>query len=71
MDICMSGDRIEHEALMLKEYGAEVMFAEWNPRTTLANEPALALIDRHVALPYGMTDRDADVFLQWIYEYRI
>ena len=38
----IDGCDIEHEALMLQEYGEEVMCAGWNPQLALAIESSVA-----------------------------
>ncbi len=66
----MNGCNIEHEALVVEEYGEEVMFAGWNPQLTLLGESPVAQINRHVNLLTDLANMDIDAFLKKIYEYQ-
>jgi len=66
----MNGCNIEHEALVVEEYGEEVMFAGWNPQLTLLGESPVAQINRHVSLLTDLANMDIDAFLKKIYEYQ-
>ena len=66
----MNGCNIEHEALVIEEYGEEVMFAGWNPQLTLLGESPVAQINRHVSLLTDLANMDIDAFLKKIYEYQ-
>jgi len=61
---------IEHDSLMTKEYGEEVMCAGWNPQLTLASESPVAQINRHIYLPADLASVDIDAFLKKMYEHQ-
>jgi hypothetical protein len=64
----MSGRNIEHEAIMIEQYGEEILFAGWNPQLTLASESAVAQLNKHVSLLSDFGGMDADAFLKKLYE---
>lgn len=66
----MNGCDIEQEALMVEEYGEEVMCVGWNPQLTLARESPVAQINGHVDLPADIAYVDIDAFLKKMYEYQ-
>ena len=64
----MNGCNIEHEALMIEQYGEEILCAGWNPQLTLASESAVAQLNKHVNLLSDFAGMDADAFLKKLYE---
>ena len=69
MNMIGCGD-IDHEALMIQQYGEEVLFAGWNPQLTLLGESPVAQINKHVNLLAEFASMDADAFLKKLYEYQ-
>jgi hypothetical protein len=63
-----NGCDIEQEALVVEEYGDEVMCAGWNPQLTLVDEVPVAQINKHVNLQADVASIDVDVFLKKMYE---
>jgi hypothetical protein len=64
-----NGCDIEHEALVVEEYGDEVMCAGWNPQLTLVGESPVAQVNRHVNLHADLANIDVDAFLKKMYEF--
>lgn len=64
-----NGCDIEHEALVVEEYGDEVMCAGWNPQLTLVAESPVAQVNRHVNLHADLANIDVDAFLKKMYEF--
>ena len=64
----MNGCDVEHETLVVEEYGDEVMCAGWNPQLTLAGEIPVAQANRHVNLQADLAGIDEDAFLKKMYE---
>ncbi len=60
---------IAHEALMLEEYGEEVMFAGWNPQLNLLGDSPVTPINKHVNLFADLANMDIDSFREKLYEY--
>lgn len=64
----MSSYNIENEAIMLEEYGEELMYAGWNPQVALASQQPMALLDKHINLLASLVNVDVDAFLQKMYK---
>ncbi len=63
------GCDIAHEALMLEEYGEEVMFAGWNPQLNLLGDSPVAQINKQGNLLTDLANMDVDSFRERLYEY--
>ncbi|HLP97032.1 MAG TPA: hypothetical protein VK149_01165 [Sideroxyarcus sp.] len=62
---------IEHDLLMVADYGEEVAYAEWNPHITLIDDESLAAhLSRHTDLPDDQADVDMDDFIKSMYEHQ-
>ena len=64
----LNGCDIEHAALVVEEYGDEVMCAGWNPQLTLLGESPVAQINKHINLLADLAGIDVDAFLKKMYE---
>jgi hypothetical protein len=64
----LNGCDIEHAALVVEEYGDEVMCAGWNPQLTLLGESPVAQINKHINLLADLAGIDVDAFLKKVYE---
>jgi hypothetical protein len=66
----MSGYEIEHEVVVIEEYGDEVMCAGWNPQLAQIGDERVAKMDKIAAFPAELANVDADAFLQKMYRYQ-
>lgn len=64
----LDGCDIEHAALVVEEYGDEVLCAGWNPQLTLLGESPVAQINKHINLLADLAGIDVDAFLKKVYE---
>lgn len=64
----LDGCDIEHAALVVEEYGDEVLCAGWNPQLTLLGESPVAQINKHINLLADLAVIDVDAFLKKVYE---
>jgi hypothetical protein len=70
IEMNIDGCSIGHEALVVEEYGEEVMCAGWNPQLMLVGEGPVAQTNRHVNLLPDLASVDVDTFLKKMYEYQ-
>jgi hypothetical protein len=66
----MKARNTAHEALMIEEYGEEVMCAGWNPQLTLVGDSPAVQFNKHANLIAEWTMMDVDAFVKKMYEYQ-
>jgi hypothetical protein len=61
---------VEHETLVIEEYGDEVLCAGWNPQLAQVGDSPVTQHNRHINLPADLANVDVDTFLKKMYEYQ-
>ena len=67
----MSSYEVERDEALEAEYGAEVLYAGWNPALNLScQQYDFAHTDGHAEMPASLAAADAELFLQKMYAFQ-